>query len=252
MTTTKAGADGADRPGPALLPPGWARFSGVLLILLSLIPAAGCYAAFTWWIPHDKARYQDYQAAQACPPRETEQRPPDCLSTRHFTVLKIEVKPRSNKTILAGENSWRGTVSFGDPGPLRKRLKPRDQVTATVWRREIVVLSKDGIQQNTSNAPRDELQATAAFGMIGALVAAQSLIFGAVRLLRPRGYKPFSLWLYGISLLLTIFAIFFGVGVPAVLLGIRWQFVPPVSAAVAACAAGLMYLFLRPRAADDA
>ncbi|MFE5087409.1 hypothetical protein [Streptomyces mirabilis] len=54
------GKDGADRRSP-----GRARFMGVLLILLSLISAAGCYMVFSWWLPSDSARYQDYRAAAA-------------------------------------------------------------------------------------------------------------------------------------------------------------------------------------------
>lgn len=84
---------------------------------------------------------------------------------------------------MTDRDSWRGTVAFGDAGPLLEQLAPGDQVTATAWRRDIVVLSKNGVRQNTSEAPRDELQMNAALGV---LVAAQTFVFGAVRLARPR------------------------------------------------------------------
>ncbi|MFD0855497.1 hypothetical protein ACFQ07_24860, partial [Actinomadura adrarensis] len=250
MTTTKTGADGPEGSGSGLLPPGWARFTGVLLILLSLLPAAGCAAAFAWCLPYDRARYQDYRAAEACSARELEQGTTDCLSTSPFTVVKTEDRARSNEAFLMGEDSWQRRVSFGDERPLFEQLNAGDRVTATVWRRDIVVLSKDGVRQNTSDAPRDELQANAGLGIVGGLVAAQSFIFGAVRLVRPRGYKPFSWNPFGKWLLLTIFATFFVVAVPAVWLRTPWQAVPPASVAVTVCAAILMNLGLRRRAAD--
>ncbi|QFG23544.1 hypothetical protein [Actinomadura sp. WMMB 499] len=223
----------------------------MLLILLSLIPAAGCYATFAWWLPHDGARHLDYRAAEACSAREMEQRTTDCLTTRQYTVVRTVNKPRNITASLTDGNSWRGTVAFGDSRPLLERLMPGDRVTATIWRRHIVVLSKDGVRQNTAAAPRDELQANAALGTIGALFAAQSFIFGAVRLTRPRDYKSFSWSPYGKRLLLAIFATFFGVGLPALMLDIPWQVVPPVSATVAVCAAGVLYFLSRPRAAGD-
>ncbi|MFF2134061.1 hypothetical protein ACFVW1_53915 [Streptomyces olivochromogenes] len=58
-------------------------------------------------------------------------------------------KSSSYQATLTDRDSWRGTVSFGDPGPLLERLAPGDQVTATAWRRDIVMLSKNGVRQNT-------------------------------------------------------------------------------------------------------
>nr|WTB32336.1 hypothetical protein OG781_25220 [Streptomyces sp. NBC_00830] len=222
MTTARARAhstgrlpskDGADRRSP-----GRARFMGVLLILLSLISAAACYLVFSWWLPSDSERYQDYRAAEPCSSRAMEQRQTDCLSTWRFTVVKTVIKTGKSSTYeatLTYRDSWRGTVSFGDPGPLLERLAPGDQVTATAWRRDIVVLSKNGVRQNTSEAPRDELQMNAAIGVLAALVAAQTFVFGAVRLARPRDYEPFTWNPYGKRLLITITAVCFGVGLPA-------------------------------------
>ncbi|MGW1506934.1 hypothetical protein ACWCQW_52570 [Streptomyces mirabilis] len=240
--------DGADRRSP-----GRARFMGVLLILLSLIPAAGCYVAFSWWLPSDSERYQDYRAAEACSSRAMKQGQTDCLSTWHLTVEKTvnksAGKSSSYQATLTDRDSWRGTVSFGDPGPLLERLAPGDQVTATVWRRDIVVLSKNGVRQNTSEAPRDELQMNAAIGVLAALVAAQMFLFGAVRLARPRAYEPFTWNPYGQRLLITITAVCFGVGLPTTWIGIPWWTVPAVAVPVVVYAAGLMHHRLRPRAA---
>lgn len=258
MTTARARAhstgrlpskDGADRRSP-----GRTRFMGVLLILLSLISAAACYLVFSWWLPSDSERYQDYRAAEACSSRAMEQGQTDCLSTWHLTVEKTvnktSGKSSSYEATLKYRDSWRGTVSFGDPGPLLERLAPGDQVTAAAWRRDIVVLSKSGVRQNTSEAPRDELQMNAAIGVLAALVAAQTFVFGAVRLARPRDYEPFTWNPYGKRLLITITAVCFGVGLPATWIGIPWWTVPAVAVPVVVCAAGLMHHRLRPRAAD--
>jgi hypothetical protein len=225
---------------------------GVLLILLSLIPAVLCYIVFAAWLPSDGERYRDYQASQPCPAHATAHVASNCLSTWPFTVVKTVNRTGRSSTYeatLKDEDSWRGVVNFGDPGPLLERLKPGDRVAATVWRRDIVVLSKDGVRQNSSEAPRDELQMNAAAGMLAALVAAQAFAFGAVRLVRPRGYEPFSWNPYGRRLFITSIAACFGVGLPAVWIGITWWTVPAVVVPVVVCAAGMMHQRLRPRAA---
>ncbi|MFF3350935.1 hypothetical protein [Streptomyces sp. NPDC002779] len=217
------------------------RLMGVLLILLSLIPAAASYVVFSWWLPSDQSRYQDYRAAEPCSARDIEQEQTDCLSTWRLTVEKTVNetggKSSSYEATLTDQGSWRGTVFFGDPGPLLERLKSGDQVTATAWRRDIVVLRKDGVRQNTSEAPRDEVQMNAAFGMIAALVAAQLFVFGAVRLVRPRDHEPFTWHPYGKRLLITIAAVCFGVGLSAVWIGIPWGSVPAVSVPIVLCTA---------------
>ncbi|MFF8787308.1 hypothetical protein [Streptomyces sp. NPDC015125] len=256
MTTARArvhgtgglpGKDGAGRQSP-----GRARFMGVLLILLSLIPAALCYVSFAAWLPADRALYRDYQAAEPCPAHATVQAASDCLSTWPFTVVKTVVKTGRNSTYeatLKDEDSWRGVVSFGDSGPLVERLEPGDRVTATIWRRGIVVLDKGGVRQNSADAPRDELQMNAALGTLAALLAAQAFAFGAVRLVGPRGYEPFTWNPYGKRLLITSIGVCFGVGIPAVWIGIPWWAVPAVGVPVVVCAATLMHRYLRPRAA---
>ncbi|MCX4643600.1 hypothetical protein [Streptomyces sp. NBC_01446] len=225
--------------------PGWTRFMGVLLILLALISAVLCYIAFSWWLPSDRDRYRDYVAAEPCPARATAQMRKDCLSTWHFTVVKTVIKnggrTSTYKATLKDGHSWQGVVDFGDPGPLLERLETGDRVTATVWRRDIVVLSKDGVRQDSSEAPRDELQMNAAMGMLAAFFAAQALAFGAVRLVVPRAYAPFTWDPYGRRLLFTSIAVCFGVGLPAVWIGIPWWTVPALGLPAMACAAVLMY-----------
>ncbi|MEU7580100.1 hypothetical protein AB0B50_21175 [Streptomyces sp. NPDC041068] len=240
--------DGAGRRSPVRT-----RFTGVLLILLSLIPAAACCLVFSWWLPSDSERYQDYRAAEPCSSPAMKQGQTDCLSTWHLTVEKTvnktAGKSSSYEATLTYRDSWRKTVPFGDGGPLLERLAPGDRVTATAWRGDIVVLSKDGVRQNTSEAPRDELQMNAAIGVLAALVAAQTLVFGAVRLARPRDHEPFTWNPFGKRLLITITAVCFGVGLPSVWIGIPWWTVPAVAVPVVMCAAGMMHHRLRRRAA---
>ncbi|WP_326610877.1 hypothetical protein OIE62_20570 [Streptomyces scopuliridis] len=217
---------------------------GVLLILLSLIPAVLCYVAFAVWLPSDRERYRDYQAAEPCPAHATPQVESNCLSTWRFTVVKTVIKGgkgSSYEATLKDEGSWRGVVDFGDPGPLLERLEPGDRVTATVWRRDIVSLNKDGVRQNSSDAPRDELQMNAAIGTLAGLVAAQAFAFGAVRLVRPCGYEPFTWNPYGKWLLITSIVACFAVGLPAVWIGITWWTVPAVGVPLVVCAAALMH-----------
>lgn len=231
----------------------WSRFGGAMLILLSLVLAAGCYAAFALWLPRDTERYADYRAAGACSADEAQLGETDCLSTWRFAVVKTVNKSAGRSSeysaTLTSRGSWQGTVSFGDPGPLLEQLKPGDRVAATVWRRDIVVLSKDGVKQNTSDAPRDELQMTAALGVLAGLIAAQAFLFGAVRLVRPLDNEPFTWRPYGAWVFGTSIAACFGVGLTAVWEGIRWTIVPPVVVAVVVCVAAAMYVALRPRKA---
>ncbi|MEV4940721.1 hypothetical protein [Streptomyces zaomyceticus] len=217
------------------------RFMGVLMILLSLTLAAASYAVFSWWLPSDQSRYQDYRAAEPCSARAIEEEQTDCLSTWRLTVEKTVNKTGGKATsyeaTLTDQRSWQGTVSFGDPGPLLERLKTGDQVTATIWRRDIVVLRQDGVQQDTSEAPRDEVQMNAAVGVTAALVAAQLFVFGAVRLARPRDHDPFTWKPYGRRLLITIAVVCFAVGLLTVWIGIPWWSVPAVSVPIVVCTA---------------
>ncbi|MFE6808183.1 hypothetical protein ACFVEN_42040 [Streptomyces sp. NPDC057681] len=233
---------GPDKDGARRRSPGRIRSTGVLLILLALISAVLCYIAFSWWLPSDRDRYRDYVAAEPCPDRATAT---DCLSTWHLTVVKREIKNAGRtstyKATLKDGDSWQGVVDFGDPGPLLEHLKPGDKVTATAWRRDIVVLSKDGVRQNSSEAPRDEIQMNAAVGMLAGLVAAQVFAFGAVRLVSPRDHAPFTWNPYGRRMLISSAAVCFGLGLPAAWTGIPWWIVLAVGLPAMACAAVLMY-----------
>ncbi|MFJ1651045.1 hypothetical protein ACIOC2_06375 [Streptomyces sp. NPDC088337] len=220
----------------------------MLLILLSSTLAVLCYLAFTAWLPSNREQLQDYRAAEPCPAQATAQVQEDCLSTGQITVVKTEetgTRSKTYKATLKNEGSWRGYVLFNDQGPLFERLEPGDQVTATLWRRHIVVLDKDGVEQNTTDVPRDELQMNAALGTLAALLAAQMLVFGAVRLVRPRSYEPFTFYPYGGRILFTILGAGFGVGFLAGLTGIPWWFVPPAIPVV--CAAVMLYPPMRRR-----
>ena len=228
---------------------GRARLTGVALIVLSLMWAVLSYLAFTVWVPGQHERYEHYRAAGPCPVQATPQEvaAKGCLTTWHFTVTKAESrftgKVRVYEAILKDESddSRRRVVRFSDSGPLFDKLHRGDEVTATGWLRDIVVLSKDGVRQNTSDAPRDEHQANAAIGVLAALLAAQSLVFGAVRLARPTAYASFVWEPYGRWLAFTNICVSVGVGVASLRLGIPWWTVlVTVPVVVCAVMAGLL------------
>ncbi|MGW2838931.1 hypothetical protein ACWCWD_14150 [Streptomyces sp. NPDC001493] len=215
------------------------------MILLSLMSAVGCYAVFSWWLPTEGERLQDYRAAESCSSRTVRQGSTDCLSTFRPTVEKTERKDGGKsyyyEATLTDEDGWRGTVrAGGKEGPLLRELAPGDRVTATVWRGDIVVVSRDGERQNTPQAPRDELQTNAAAGVFAALLAAQTFVFGAVRIARPRAYRSYLWYPDGNTLLTVNFGICFGVGLLAVWIGTPSWTVAAVAVPLGATAAGVM------------
>ncbi|MFG2680727.1 hypothetical protein [Streptomyces sp. NPDC048392] len=218
----------------------------MLLILLSLASAAACCTVFAWWLPSDGKRYQDYRAAEPCSSRELTRGDTDCLSTWHLTVQKTVNRTAGKDSVheatLRYRDSWRGTASFGGTGPLLERLGPGDRVTATAWRGEIVVVDMDGVRQDTLEMPRDELQGNAAVGVLAGLLAAQGLVFGAVRAVRASDHEPYTWEPYGRRLLLTTVTVCLGVGIPAVWTGVPWWTVPAVAVPLTMCAA----LWFRP------
>jgi hypothetical protein len=91
--------------------------TGVLLITLSLILAGLCCLAFAVWLPTDRERYQDYQAAEPCLAHATAQK--DCLSSQPFTVTKT-----GSEEVKGGrryEQVWRTTTSGGELWTSRTR-----------------------------------------------------------------------------------------------------------------------------------
>ncbi|MFF9122732.1 hypothetical protein ACF09J_05425 [Streptomyces sp. NPDC014889] len=170
------------------------------------------------------------------------------MSTWQITVVKTEetgTRSKTYKATLKYEGSWQGYVDFHSQGPLFERLKPGDQVTATLWRRRIVALSKDGVEQNTTEVPGDDLQMKAALGTLVALLAAEMLVFGAVRLVRPRSHEPFTFYPYGGQILFTVLGACLVVGFLANWTGVPWWFVPP--AAVVVCVAVMLCPPMRRR-----
>ncbi|MFD3502557.1 hypothetical protein ACFWWT_27810 [Streptomyces sp. NPDC058676] len=264
--TTVTGTDSAHGPaGPPMSPqdadqparrsPGRPRLVGAALIMVSLITALGCYLVFTAWLPADTKRYQDYLAAEPCDGRATAEAWEDCLRTVSFTVESTEVKrSRSGgyRAALSGTPFWNGAVAFGGPGPLLERLRPTDQVTGTVWRGDVMTVSKGGVRQSTSEEPRNEPQMTVAIGTFLGLLAVMGFGFGAVRMARPLGHEPFTWRLYGKPLLITMMITCAAVGLPAVWLGIPAWVVPSVAVPVVACTARLLQQHRRPSAARGA
>ncbi|WAU82501.1 hypothetical protein O1Q96_23810 [Streptomyces sp. Qhu-G9] len=259
-TDTTRGMDGPSLPAPradqpARRSPGRPRLVGAALIMLSLIPALGCYLVFTAWLPSDTKRHQDYVAAEACPAHATAEVREDCLRTVSFTVESTQIKQSrsgSYKAALSGTPFWNGVVAFGDPGPLLEQLRPGDQVTGTVWRGDVMTVSKEGVRQGTSEEPRDEPQMTVAIGTFLGLLAAMGLGFGTVRMTRPLGREPFPWHPYGKPLIITTVITCAAVGLPAVWLGSPSWVVPTVAVPVVACTAWLLHQHQRPSAARGA
>ncbi|WP_327717327.1 hypothetical protein OG381_19315 [Streptomyces sp. NBC_00490] len=235
-----------------------ARLAGVLLVLLSLVPAVSCWLVFSAWLPSDVERYQEYRAAELCPDRSaaTAKAAEDCLLTVPLTVERTRNEPGkrsgSYTATLDGAPVWSGTLSFGDPDPVLERLVPGDRVTGTLWRGEVMTVSKGELRQNTSDAPRDEPQMTYAIGTFLGLLAALGLGFGAVRIARPLGHEPFTWRPLGKTLLIVMTAACAGVGLPAVWIGVPAWIVPAVVVPIVAVTAWQLHRHLRPTADGDA
>ncbi|MFD7872742.1 hypothetical protein ACFV5G_01195 [Streptomyces sp. NPDC059766] len=226
------------------------------LIALSLMWAVLSYLAFTVWVPSQQDRYEQYRAAKPCPAQATPQEvaAKDCLTTWHLTVAKAESTFTGKVTTYEatlknkGDDSWQKVARFSDSRPLFDKLHRGDEVTATGWRRDIVILSKDGIRQNTDDAPHDEHQANAAMGVLAALLAAQSLVFGTARLTRPIAGAPFVWEPYGRWLTFTNIGVGVGVGAASAWLDIPWWTVL-VAVPVVVCSVMARLLYQQRRAA---
>ncbi|MEV0175318.1 hypothetical protein AB0I00_29885 [Streptomyces sp. NPDC050803] len=234
---------------------GVTRAWGLLMIAVSVALATGCALTFTDWLPANVARYEDYRAAEPCAAGST----PgtwweDCLREIELnivdTVVETRAKSSEYRATLNGEQV-RVELDFGDPGPLLDTLQPGDKVTATVWRGDIVALTKDGVRQKTSDEPRNEPQMIAAGGACLGVLALLGLTFGAARLVAPRNPGPFTWSRSGKILFFTSLAATFGVGLPAVWLGLPWQLVTPTIVAVL-LGAGYFFLVVQRSAKSGA
>ncbi|MFD9002978.1 hypothetical protein ACFV0T_18680 [Streptomyces sp. NPDC059582] len=240
---TGQGADGHSPHSPRA---GRNRLVGAALIMLSLAAALTSYAVFATWLPADRTRYREYKAADVCSARTVVPRAEDCLRKVSFTVEGTR-KARKNMraTLLGPEPFSRMVVSFGDPGPVLDGLERGDRVTGTVWRGVVVVVAEGDVRQNSADTPRDELQMTAAVGTFVGLVAALALMFGAIRLARPRDLGLFTWHPYGKWLLFVTGASCVVVGLCTVWTGLPWLLVPTVCGAVVAGTAWFLHRDLR-------
>ncbi|WP_051805453.1 hypothetical protein [Streptomyces sp. NRRL F-2747] len=222
---------------------GSGRLVGVLLAVLSLIPALICGLLFTVGLPDDVRRYEDYAAARPCPAD-------DCIRTLPLAVDHTVVeKGKGGKfeATLSSPGAWTAVVRFGDPGPLLSRLEPGDQVSATVWRGRIMTVAKEDIRQSTADEPRDEAQIGAGLATFTGLLAALGLGFAAAWLTGAGGRGPWTWRALGMPLLIGSALSCLGVAVAAHLTGLPWWAVPLVAVPFVAYAAFRLHRYrLRP------
>jgi len=226
-----------------------ARWSGVLLLMVSLVAAVGCALLFSMLLPYQTERYRDYAAAEPCPAGAAAKEWEDCLRTVPFTVRDAAVDgPKGSRytTVVYGAPFWNGELRFGDAGPLVERLEPGDRVTGTVWRGDVVLLGKGDVRQSTSEEPRDDAQMTAAVGSLAGLLAVLGAAFAVRRLAGPGGGRPSASRSFGRPLVLTAVIACFAVGYLALWLGLPWWLVPPLAVAVVAGVAWLLRRYRRP------
>jgi hypothetical protein len=222
------------------------RLKGLLLIVVSVAAAAGCFLAFTSWMSAQTGRYEDYRAARACPAGEAARAWEDCLRTVAFTVTDVEFRTTGRRgeqqATVVGTPFWDRVVDLGSPDPLLRELREGDRVTGTIWRGEIMALAKGDLRQNTPEEPRDEPQVPAIAGTLAGLLALLSFAFGAIRLAGRPGLQQYAAWRpYGRRLLIAVLVTGFGGGLLFTWLGIPWWLTPAAIVAVTGCAAALIY-----------
>ncbi|MFI6895876.1 hypothetical protein ACIBM4_17365 [Streptomyces sp. NPDC050256] len=234
---------GPPTPSPRI---GGTLLTGGALIVLSVTAALTSHTAFTDWLPTERAQYLEYGAAEACPDPTATVSAEDCLREIPFTVEGTKNTSKRKYATLTGPELFpRETVPFGKSGPVLHELERGDLVTGTVWRGLIVVVAKGDARQTTSDAPRDEPQMTAAVGTFAGLLAALALMFGAIRLVRPRNpghftWRPYGKWL------LIVSGISCGViGLATVWWGLPWVIVPMVCGSAFAITAWFLHRDLR-------
>ncbi len=147
------------------------------------------------------------------------------------TVIEHRTRNSDYRAAVKSER-FKGDLHFGSSGPLLEMLRAGDRAVATVWRGDIVALSQGGIRQGTSDEPRDEPQMTAAIGTELGLLALLGTVFGAARFAAPRDPGIFTWSRSGQVLFITNLVALFGVGLPALWLGIPWQLVTPTMVAI--------------------
>ncbi|MER5530866.1 hypothetical protein ABT075_40875 [Streptomyces sp. NPDC002677] len=218
-----------------------ARFTGVLLLAGSVIAAVVCTYLATVMLPTTLDQYRAYKAAVACPDTLPVRGSRNCLRTVTFAVKHTVVhdggRGAQYQATLSGPSGGSSLVSFGDPGPVLSELRPGDRVSGTVWRGHVMRIARDGAEQATADEPRDEPQMYAGLAVTAGLLAALSLWFGAVRLVRPRNPEPYTWRLLGRWLLATVLVAGLVWGYAALWFHIPWQAVPPVAVALTAVAA---------------
>ncbi|AYG78389.1 Long-chain-fatty-acid--AMP ligase FadD26 [Streptomyces hundungensis] len=176
----------------------------------------------------------------------------DCLGEIELDVVNTVVHDRGRNReyrAIVDSKRFHGKQDFGDPGPLLDTLQKGDKAVDSVWRGDIVALTKGTIRQKTSDEPPDKPQMIAAAGAGLGLLAVFSLAFGAARLATPRRPDPFTWRRSGKRLFLINLAATFGVGLPPVWLGVPWQLVAP---AIVAIVLGVGFSLLNQRLAAAA
>lgn len=247
MKTMRSGAaQGADGPSPHAPGAGRNLLVGAVLIMLFLAAALTSSFLFATVLPTDRTLYREYESADVCPARTVIPSAEDCLREVPFTVEDtVKARRHMRATLLGPEPYARVVVSFGDPEPVLDGLERGDRVTGTVWRGVVVVVAEGDARQESSEAPRDELQMTAAVGTFAGLLAALALMFGAIRLIRPRDPGFFTWRPYGKWLLIVAGASCVVVGLVTVWTGLPWLLVPTVCGTVVAGTAWFLHRDLR-------
>lgn len=247
MTMRKSGTvQGAEASRRAPSGIGGTLLTGGALIVLSALAALTCYTAFTGWLPDHRARLLDYRSAEACPARTVIPGAEDCLRKVPLTVESTHnAAKRIEATLLGPAPFPRTVVSFGHTGPVLHRLEPKDRITGTLWHGDIVEIQQQGVRQETTDAPRDEPQMYSAAGTFAGLLAVLALVFGGVRVVRPRRLGFLAWSPYGKWLLIVMAGSCVAVGLVSVWSGLPWQLVPSVCGPVAALTAVFLHRDLR-------